>query len=268
MERRNTVNGVSGGGRLADRVALITGAASGFGRATAERFVEEGAKVAVVDWSEDQGREVAEQLGEAAIFVQCDVSDRAQDEAAVEAVLQQWGRLDIVFNNAALGWSGDMSTIDDPALEEMMAVNVLGPWRMSEAALPALRRTGAERAEGAVLLFTASVLGLTAIPKISPYTVGKFGVIGMMRSLAIDEGPNNIRVNAICPGLSDTPGMRRDSVKWGDPEDSLEYWRSRTPLGRLATPLDIANAAVFLCSDEARTINSLALVIDGGECGR
>ncbi|TDX08282.1 SDR family NAD(P)-dependent oxidoreductase [Kribbella sp. VKM Ac-2566] len=260
--------GRSNGGRLADRVALITGAASGFGRTTAERFVEEGAKVAVVDWSEELGREVAKELGDAAIFIRCDVSDRAQDEAAVAEVVQRWGRLDIVYNNAALGWSGGMETIDDPTLEHMMAVNVLGPWRMSEAALPALRRTGAERAEGAVLLFTASVLGLMAIPKISPYTVSKFGIVGMMRSLAIDEGPNNIRVNAICPGLSDTPGMRRDSVKWGNPEDSLKYWRSRTPLGRLATSLDIANAAVFLASDEARSINSLALVVDGGESGR
>jgi NAD(P)-dependent dehydrogenase (short-subunit alcohol dehydrogenase family) len=254
------------GRRLADRVALITGGASGFGAASARRFVAEGAKIVVADIDDQQGTRVARELGASALFVHCDQRDRAQADLAVATALERWGRLDVLFANAGVGWSGTPDAIDDTAIDEVLGVDLVGPMHLTQAALPALRASGAARPGlGAALILTASGQGIYGTANQALYVTAKHGVIGWMRSMAQDLGPDNIRVNALCPGMADTPTTRRGVAALGKPADELlEEVRSVTPLRRLITPEDVANAALFLASDEARSIHGLALVVNAG----
>jgi NAD(P)-dependent dehydrogenase (short-subunit alcohol dehydrogenase family) len=251
-------------------VAVITGGAGGIGSATVRRFVEEGARVGIADVDEARGRALADELGDAALFLRCDHGSADDCRAAVAAVVARWGQLDILFNNAGIGWTGSFDEVDDSQVAAVLRANLVGPILMTRAALPALRERGqALRARNTspVILFTASGLGLHARPMVSLYTVSKHGIVGMMRSLALDEGPNNLRVNAICPGIVETPLMYRTMARLGDARTLLERFRQEAPLKRIADTSDIANAAVFLASDEAKTIHGACLVVDGGVHG-
>jgi 3-oxoacyl-[acyl-carrier protein] reductase len=253
-------------GRLHNKVAIVTGGASGFGAETVRRFAEEGARVVIADIDADRGAALVEQLGEEVVFARCDHSRRDDAASTVATATERWGRLDILFNNAAIGWSGGVDDVDDEALERVLEIDLVGPLRMTQAALPSLRASALEAPEiGSVLLFTASGQGLYGTARQSVYVAAKHGVIGWMRSLAQDLGPEGIRVNAICPGISDTPAMRAGTLAVkADPDELLESYRVTTPLRRLITPRDIANAALFLASDEARSIHGLPLVVNAG----
>jgi 3-oxoacyl-[acyl-carrier protein] reductase len=258
------------GTRLSGKVAIITGGAGSIGSATVRRFVEEGARVAIADVDEARGRALADELGDAALFLRCDHGTAADCRAVVALVLARWGQLDILFNNAGIGWTGTFDEADDDQVTAVMRANLVGPLLMTRAALPALREHGqALRPQNIspVILFTASGLGLHARPMVSLYTVSKHGMVGMMRSLALDEGPNNVRVNAICPGIVETPLMYRTMVRSGDARTILERSRLEAPLKRIADTSDVANAAVFLASDEAKAIHGTCLVVDGGVHG-
>lgn len=250
--------------RLNGKVAIVTGGASGFGAAICKLFVEQGAKVVVADINERAGLDMASSLGETAVFALCDHTDPNATSATVDAALSRWGAVDILVNNAGIGWTGHFDTATDTDWDRQYRVNFEGQRLMTLSALPALRESARKNPDvGAALILVSSGLGLYAVPKSAPYAVSKHAVIGLMRALAQDLGPENIRVNAICPGIADTP-LGRNTGGWGDPDAVLEQLRAMTPLRRLAEPIDIANAALFLASREGRCVHSQALRVDGG----
>ena len=253
-------------GRLAGKVSLITGAASGIGRAVAARFVAEGASVLVADIADEAGRRAAEDLGPRAAFVRCDHTSTADTEAAVAFALERFGRLDILHNNAGGPFTGAFEAIDDATLERVLQVNLVGALKMTRAALYELRQSAAENPAGSSVVFTSSLQGLKAKPNFSLYTVAKHGLIGLVRSLSLELASHNIRVNAVCPTVTETPmlasflpGMADDRL------DAMTRFRATIPLARMPEPEDIAAAVLFLASDEARVITGVALPVDGGQ---
>jgi 3-oxoacyl-[acyl-carrier protein] reductase len=252
--------------RLKDRVAIVTGGASGLGAATVRRFAEEGARVAIADIDEARGVALARELGAAAHFVRCDHTDRAQCRAAVEAALARFGALDILHNNAGGPFAGPVESADDATLDRVIGVNLVGVFKMTQEALPALREAGKRRAGGAVILFTSSLQGIKARPNYTVYTASKHGIVGLVKGLALELAPANIRVNAICPTVTETPMLPKFLPGMADDmEEARKRFRATIPLGRMPEPVDTGNAAVFLASDEARMITGIALPLDGGQ---
>lgn len=249
-------------GRLAGKVVLVTGGASGIGAACARRYVAEGAQVAIADINQPRAADVARDIG--GLAVACDHTDSLACAAAADACVTRFGRIDILHNNAGVGWTGAFGDADEAAMRRVIDGALLGPMFMTRAALAELRRTAAGNADGAAILFTASGLGLHGRPMISLYSAAKHGVVGLMRSLALELGGENIRVNAVCPGVVDTPMVRAATGGWGTPDQALEMFRSVTPLKRNSTPEDIAASAAFLISPDARNITGCALLVDGG----
>lgn len=250
--------------RLEGKVALISGAASGIGAATALAMVRAGARVLLVDINAEAGAALAEQLGSAAAFASCDHTKPADCIAAVQVALKNWQRLDILYNNAGIALTAPFAEIDPVRQEQLLAVDLAGPMHLTRAALPHLREAGRREPAGAVLLFTASGLGLYGRSGMAVYSAAKHGVIGLTRSLAQELGPDNIRVNAICPALTDTPLGQAAAKASGDAQAVWQRVREATPLRRIVQPEDVAAAAVFLSSSEARMISGQALLIDGG----
>jgi 3-oxoacyl-[acyl-carrier protein] reductase len=252
--------------RLTDRVAIVTGGASGLGAATVRRFVEEGARVAIADIDEARGTALARELGAAGSFVRCDHTDRSQCRAAVEATLARFGALDILHNNAGGPFAGPVETADDATLERVIGVNLIGVFKMTQEALPALREAGKRRPAGAVILFTSSLQGIKARPNYTVYTASKHGIVGLVKGLALELAPANIRVNAICPTVTETPMLPKFLPGMADDmAEARKRFRATIPLGRMPEPVDTGNAAVFLASDEARMITGIALPLDGGQ---
>lgn len=252
-------------GRLKGRTALITGAASGIGRAVAQRFIAEGANVVIADIAA-AGRVVADSLGSNALFVQCDHTQTDQCSNAVAMALKSFGHLDIVYNNAGGPFTGEFENISDDVLERVLNVNLTGALKMTRAAIPALRESAITNPSGAALLFTSSLQGLKAKPKFSLYTVAKHGLIGLVRSLSLELAPQNIRVNAICPTVIETPMLQAFLPGMAsDRETAMQRFRDTIPLGRMPEPEDVAAAALFLASNEARMITGIALSVDGGQ---
>jgi 3-oxoacyl-[acyl-carrier protein] reductase len=252
------------GNRLKGKTAIITGGANGFGAAMVKAMVSQGCRVVLTDLDDELGESLADSLGDACIYVHGDHCVDADNQRAVKAALDNWGSLDILINNAGIGFSGNFDSISNEELQKLLSINFVGQWKMTQAALSALRKSAsANPSIGSVLLFTSSGLGLYGVTQSAPYTASKHAVIGLMRSLAAELGPENIRVNAICPGIADTK-LARTTTAWGDVDEVLARLKSATPLGRLAEPEDIANAALFLASDEGRMVHSVALRVDGG----
>jgi len=253
-------------GRLAGRVVLITGGASGLGAATARLFAREGARVMVADLDLDRATSVAGEIGEAARAVRCDHTIRAETEAAVATTLAAFGSLDILHNNAGGPFAGPVESADDATLERVIGVNLLGVFKMTQSALPALREAGRRRPIGAAIVFTSSLQGIKARPNYSAYTAAKHGIIGLVRSLSLELAPANIRVNAICPTVTETPMLRQFLPGMADDMDEARTrFRASIPLGRMPTPDDTAYAALYLASDEAGMVTGVALPIDGGQ---
>ena len=254
--------------RLKDRVALITGGASGMGEASVRLFVSEGAHVVLADIDVKKGKAVADEFSDACVFIQCDHTKPAENEAAVAAAVKEFGKLDILFNNAGIPFANDgIENVDDEILQRIVDVDLIGPYRMTRAAMPALREGAANLAGGAAILFTSSLQGIAARPFVSPYTAAKHGVVGMAKSLALELARSNIRVNVLCPVATETPMLPQFLPKNLSEERKAninEQLIKGIPLRRLAQAEDIANAALFLASDEASMITGIALPIDGG----
>lgn len=250
--------------RLAGKVALVSGAAAGIGAATVRRFVQEGARVVIADIDEAAGAALAHELGADARFCACDHTDPIACDRAVAVALQAFGSLDILHNNAGDSRTAAFTDYTDEEVLRRLDVLLLGYWKMSRAALPALLESARSDPDGSVILMTSSVAAIYARAHAAVYNVAKAGILGLMRTLAQEYGPQNVRVNAICPGAVDTGLLRRGAQAWGGAEVVLPRFRAETPLRRLAEVDDIANAAVFLSSREARTISAHALVVDGG----
>ena len=248
--------------RLKDKVVLITGAASGIGRATALRFGREGASVVAVDIQQAENENTVSCIsaeGGRATAVSADVTDSESVGRMVKVAVDTYGRLDILFNNAGTSMRGTILEIDEAIFDQLFAVNVKGVFLGCRAAIPVMKAQG-----GGVILNTASQLGLVGIESSVAYPATKGAVIQMTRCMALDHASDGIRVNCICPGPIDTPLTRRNREQTGDPEAALKDRLQRIPLARIGTPEEIAAVAIFLCSDEASYITGAAIVADGG----
>ena len=254
--------------RLKDRVALITGGASGMGEASVRLFIAEGARVLLADIDADRGQAVAAEFADTCVFAQCDHTKLAENDAAVALAVEQFGKLDILFNNAGIPFANySIENVNDEILQRIVDVDLIGPYRMTRAAMPALRNGAVSVAGGAAILYTSSLQGIAARPFVSPYTAAKHGVVGMAKSLALELARANIRVNVLCPVATETPMLPQFLPKGLSEERKAginEQLIKGIPLRRLAQAEDIANAALFLASDEASMITGVALPIDGG----
>jgi len=248
--------------RLRDRVALITGGAAGIGRATAERFAEEGATVVICDVAEEAGQAMVKPQGPAAAFYKVNVTDRQAVQAWVDDVVTRYGRVDVLVNNAGILRDGQLVKVQDGQLVRQMpeadfdlviAVNLKGVFNCTQAVAPYMIRQG-----GGVILNATSIVGVDGNFGQTNYVATKSGVIGMTKVWARELGRYNIRVNAVAPGFTATEIIK------SMPEKIIEGMKARTPLGRLGQPQDIANAYLFLASDEASFISGAMLRVDGG----
>ena len=246
--------------RLKGKVAVITGAASGFGEGMARRFAEEGARIVVADLNAKGAERVAGEIGKAAIAVTTDVSSRSEVDEMVYAAKSAFGRIDIMVNNAGYTHrNGDLAKVDEPTFDLITAINMKAIYFSTLAVVPIMERQG-----GGVILTTASTAGLRPRPGLTWYNASKGWTITATKSMAVELAPKNIRVNCLCPVAGET-GMLEKFMGEDTPERRAQF-RASIPLGRLSTPLDIANAALWLVSDEAEFITGVALEVDGGRC--
>lgn len=255
---------MSGSEPFADRVAIVTGASSGIGRESALAFAERGAAVVVADVDAEGGRAVASEVeddGGDATFVETDVSDADQVAAMVETAVDAYGRLDFAHNNAGIrGERHPITEYPDEAWQEVLDVNLTGVWNCIKHELRQLQSQG----DGGAIVNTASVVGKSGLPNGTSYAAAKHGVLGVTRSVAMEVGDEDIRINAVCPGYIDTPMIRSQGDRVTTDEDALERIREMHPLDRVGDPAEVAEAAVWLCSDEASYITGDALNVDGG----
>lgn len=245
--------------KLKNRVAIVTGAASGFGAEIARQYVAEGAKVAVADIDAAGAKAIAAQLGEAAIAVACDVSKRADVDAAVAATLARFGRIDIAVNNAGFTHRNQpLLDVDEATFDRVFDVNVKSIFHMVHAVVPLMRGQ-----KGGVILNVGSTAGMRPRPGLTWYNASKGAVNLMSKSLAVELAPDNIRVNAICPVMGAT-GMLEAFMGMPDTPENRRKFIATIPMGRLSEPRDIARAAVFLASDDAGFVTGVEFPVDGG----
>ena len=245
--------------RLQDKVALVTGAASGFGAGIAERFAREGAKVAILDINGEGAEKQAAQVGHGAIAVPCDLTRGAEVDRALAATLKAFGRLDIVVNNA--GWTHRNKPILEVTEEEfdrIYAINVKAIYLMTQRTTPILRDGG-----GGSVINIGSTAGVRPRPGLTWYNGSKGFVNLVSKSLAVELAPMNIRVNCIAPVLGQT-GLTEDFMGGPATPELMARFLSTIPLGRMSRPSDIAAACVYLASDEAEFITGVVLPVDGG----
>jgi NAD(P)-dependent dehydrogenase (short-subunit alcohol dehydrogenase family) len=251
----------NGNGSVAGKVALVTGAANGIGRAAALAFVREGASVVAADVSEQGNQETARMIEEAggrALAVGCDVSQAEDIEAALDQAVETFGRLDFAFNNAGveqpLTATADLT---ETTWDRIVDINLRGVFLCMRHEVPLLLRQG-----GGVIVNTSSGAGVKGFAGQAAYCAAKHGVIGLTKAAALDYAKVNIRVNAVCPGIIETPMM--DRFSGGTPE-GRERVIAQEPVGRMGRPEEIAAAVVWLCSDAAAFVTGHAMVIDGGQ---
>ncbi len=245
--------------RLENKTAIVTGAASGFGRAIAQRFAAEGAKVAIVDMNAEGAKTVASEIGAAAIAVTCDVSKGSDVQAAVDASLQAFGSVDIVMNNA--GWSHKnqpLLDVDEETFRRVYDINVLSIFHMTKSIVPHFRARG-----GGVMINVGSTAGIRPRPGLTWYNSSKGAVHLMTKSLAVELAPDKIRVCALAPVMGTTALLETFMGLPDTPENRAKFLAT-VPLGRLCDPEDMANAALYLASDEAEFLTGNILEVDGG----
>jgi NAD(P)-dependent dehydrogenase (short-subunit alcohol dehydrogenase family) len=249
-------------GRLDNKCALITGGASGIGLATVKLFAEEGAAVVIADINIEQGKQVeheVQQAGGKAVFVPCDVTRTEDCQRAVKTAVEQFGRLDILFNNAGMIRRADVIGTTEDEWDRVMDVNVKSIFLMSKYAVPVMAKQGS-----GVIVNTGSGWGIKGGRNAVSYCASKGAVVNMTRAMAIDHGPRNIRVNCICPGDTDTPMLRNEATQIGQSEAQFMAEASERPLNRYAQPIEIAQAVLYLVSDAASFVTGAVLAVDGG----
>ncbi|HBY95155.1 MAG: SDR family oxidoreductase [Ardenticatenaceae bacterium] len=253
-------------GRLDAKVAIITGGASGIGAATARLFAAEGAQVVIGDLNAAKAQTVAaeiEQAGGAAIGVQTDVTETTQVTRLVAASLERFGKVNILFANAGITLRGTAPDLPEETFDEVIAVNLRGPFLCAKYAIPAIIAAG-----GGSVIFTASSVALVGNYRGTAYCASKAGLIGMARAMALDHAHQGVRVNCICPASTDTPMLQRSIRTAPDPDAFVAAVIREIPVGRLGRPEDIAQAVLYLASDESTFVTGTALVVDGGFIAR
>lgn len=242
--------------RFESKSVVVTGAGSGLGRAAALAFAHEGARLTLLDVSADAARKTAEQIGSPAetLSIEADVADSAAVQAAVDQSVSAFGPVDVLFNNAGIAVRNPVAEQDEAGWDEVLRVNLRGVFVCSKYFLPHLRRPG-----GAIVN-TSSIVGLVGVRNRAAYATSKGAVVTLTKNMALDYAPDGIRVNAVCPGFAHT-GMTEKLFADAERERRIQAMH---PLGRLATPDDIARAVLFLASDEAAFITGQALAVDGG----
>ncbi len=253
--------------RLKDKVALITGAASGIGRATALLFGQEGAKVMCADVNGDGGERVARQIadsdGEAASLT-VDVAQEEDVQRMVGETVERWGRLDILFNNAGIGTGGPVTQVSEEDWDRLIDINLKGVFLGCKHAIPEMVKQG-----GGAIVNTASDAGLRGTAWLSTYCASKGGVVLLTKSLAVEWAEQGVRVNCVCPGVIRTPILdpfiEQGQALFGDSAEAVWERLARAhPIGRVGEPEEVAQAALFLASDEASFVTGVALPVDGG----
>lgn len=243
-----------------NKVALITGASAGIGKATAKAFAAQGAKVIVADINQELGQATTDEIladGGDAYFIPCDVTQEDQVIAMVNGTVEKYGRLDIAFNNAGIEIENDkIEDCKTSVFDTVMDVNVKGVWLCMKHQIPAMLKAN----NGGSIVNTASVAGLFAAPKMAAYSASKHAVIGMTKSVAVEYGRRGIRVNAVCPAVIETEMVRRAAEK--DPK-RFEITKSMHPIGRVGQAEEVAEAVLYL-SHKASFTTGLALPVDGG----
>lgn len=245
--------------RLEGKTALVTGAASGFGRGIARRFAAEGAKVAIVDLNGAGAKAVADELGDSTIAVTCDVSKAGDVNRAVSETIAAFGRIDIAVNNA--GWSNrnrPLMETDEETFRKLYDINVLSIFHAAKALVPHWQEIG-----GGVMINVGSTAGIRPRPGLTWYNSTKGAVNLMTRSLAVELAPDKIRVNGLAPVMGAT-GLLETFMGMPDTPENRAKFTATIPLGRLCEPEDMASAALFLASDEAEFLTGVILEVDGG----
>ncbi len=243
-------------GKISGRIAIVTGGASGIGKATAELFAREGAKVVIGDLASSEGEKVAKEIG--GTFVATDVREAKAVEKLVKTACDKHGALDIMFNNAGFGVTAPLVETSDQLYLDTIKVDLDGVfWGLRYAG-----RVMVSQKRGAIVN-TASVAGIRGSVGLSAYNAAKHGVVGLTKAAALEFAPAGVRVNCVCPGVIDTPLVAR---AFGSSEEARERMHRAHPLGRMGLPIDIAKGVLFLASDDASFVTGHELVIDGGMC--
>jgi len=247
---------------LAGKVAIVTGGGAGIGRAAAIAIADAGASTVVADIDAQAAQGVASEIIRSkgrALGLAVDVSSADDVSAMTRTAVEEFGGVDLLYNNAAIQINGSVTDLEEADWDRVFAVNVKGIYLCSRACIPHMRSKG-----GGAVVNAASIQGMASQKGVAAYGASKGAVIALTRSMALDYAGDGIRVNCICPGSVDTPMLRGNAAAVGDPDDVLASWGSTHPIGRVARPIEIARLVVFLLSDQASFITGASYVIDGG----
>jgi len=247
---------------LDQKIAMITGAASGIGLATARRLAEAGANLALLDIDEARGQEAVdyvEKAGGRAIFYKCDVTLNSDCKKVTDEVYREFGKIDILFNNAGVIRRKNAVDLREEEWDLVLNVNLKAVYLLSHHVIPCMVKNG-----GGSIINAGSGWGLRGGPQAVAYCAAKAGVVNITRAMAIDHGKQNIRVNCVCPGDTDTPLLREEALQLGEEESEFMRKAADRPLKRVGIPEDIANAVLYLSSDMSSWVTGAILVVDGG----
>ena len=257
-----TASKTQGTGVLSNKVTLITGGGSGIGRSTALLFAAEGAAVVIADLNEAAGREVEQQIsaqGGRALFAPADVTRDQDCRRVAELALRNFGAIHVLFNNAGIIRRASVVELSEEDWDRVMNVNVKSMFLLCRQVIPLMAQS-----RGGSIINMASGWGLSGGPRAAAYCASKGAVVLLTKAMAVDHGPQNIRVNCICPGDTDTAMLRSEAQQLGEAAGRFLAEAARRPLGRLGRPEEIAQAALYLASDSSSFVTGTALVVDGG----
>jgi NAD(P)-dependent dehydrogenase (short-subunit alcohol dehydrogenase family) len=249
--------------RLEGKRAIVTGAGAGIGRAIALRMSEEGAQVVISDVDEEGANEVASELEGDSLVQRADVTKEDEVEALVRRVVEEWGGLDVMVNNAGVGIAASTPETTEEDWDVVLHVCLKGTFFGMKYAIPTMRDSG-----GGSVINMSSIAALVGLNDRAAYSAAKGGILSLTRAAAIDHIEEGIRVNCIAPGTVDTPWVARITAGYDDPEEARETMKARQPHGRLVTPEEIAAMAAYLASDEAGSVVGACMVVDGGMTAR